>query len=234
MISARGEEIAVLHRFFDCIFVVLRQDEELKRSADLVELFGVVVGKSPDISALGDNDLKQLIPERTVAAGHSVRAVDYLHAEAARAVDEYARKIGYIYIPVGALRESSGINPVADMVEHGISARLFYLLGRGSVVVFYSPLALTVGGEIAVDMGLGDDRHIALYSAADIRHASAAAVKSLCDALVVLLAHRIDFSKAVEYAVGLSLFRPAVCDNAVVCHGENVVVGLVICLYHLV
>ena len=234
VIFARGKEVAVFHRFFDIRFVVLGQDEELERSADLVKLFGIVIGKSPDISALGDNDLKQLIPELAVAAGDSVGVVDYLHAEAARAVDEYAREIGYVDIPVRTVRESAGIDPVADMVEHGIAARLFDFNGSGSVVVFDSPLALTVGGEISVDMGLRDNSHIAFDTAAYIGHTSAAAVKSLCDALVVLFAHRVDFSELVENAVCLSLTRPAVCDNAVVGHRKDIIVRLVIFLDHLV
>lgn len=107
VIFARGKEVAVFHRLFDIRFVVLGQDEELERSADLVELFGIVIGKSPDISALGDNDLEQFIPELAVAAGDSVGVVDYLHAEAARAVDEYAREIGYVDVPVRTVRESA-------------------------------------------------------------------------------------------------------------------------------
>ena len=154
LIAAASEEGAVDHTGFDGLLGILGKNEILKAPADFVSVFAVVIGKCPYISAGGYNHLKQLIPKSSVRTGNIIGIILYLHTETGVIILKDICKVGDENIPVGALGVSVGVDPIAHMVEHGITAHLLNLGGSGPIVVLNAPFALAILGEVAVDVSL--------------------------------------------------------------------------------
>ena len=71
------------------------------------------------------------------------------------------------------------------MVKDGESACFVNCGNGGTIIVFFAPFALTVLGEVAVDMSFCDDSHIHLNAALDINHTSAVSVGAGGDSFIV-------------------------------------------------
>ena len=99
-IFAASKKRSVLHSGFYVFKIILRHNHHLEASADIRDIFGIIVCKSPDVSARRNNYLKQLIPKCAVCPCYVIGIVYYLHTETAVVLIKYICKIRYKHLMV--------------------------------------------------------------------------------------------------------------------------------------